>query len=113
MEGEWKFGRETCTLLKKGKNWWIFFRFRIQEKSEEAEHISVEMAEVVESLDKLRDEIIKTDLAYRKIENVAKEKKIESDLVRQILLSYISTFSRLIISSFRHCCQTFSFIQPL
>lgn len=53
----------------------------IQETSEEAEHVSVEMADVVESLGKLKDEIIKTDLAYRKIEIVAKEKKIESDLV--------------------------------
>lgn len=62
----------------------MYFCFRdiIQEKSEEAEHVSVEMAEVVESLDKLRDEIIKTDLAYRKIESMAKEKKIEGDLVR-------------------------------
>ncbi|VVC38194.1 Hypothetical protein CINCED_3A017417 [Cinara cedri] len=54
---------------------------RSKEKSEEAEHISVEMAEVIESLRKLEDEIIKTDLAYRKIENMAKEKKIEGDLV--------------------------------
>jgi len=54
----------------------------LQEKSEEAENVSVEMADVVESLGKLKDEMIKTDLAYRKIENVAKEKKIESDLVR-------------------------------
>lgn len=39
------------------------------------------MAGVVESLGKLKDEIIKTDLAYRRIENMAKEKKIEGDLV--------------------------------
>jgi len=39
------------------------------------------MAEVVESLGKLKDEMIKTDLAYRRIESVAKEKKIETDLV--------------------------------
>lgn len=39
------------------------------------------MAEVIESLGKLKDEMIKIDLAYRKIENVAKEKKIEDDLV--------------------------------
>lgn len=39
------------------------------------------MADVIESLGKLKDEMIKTDLAYRKIENVAKEKKIEGDLV--------------------------------
>ncbi|XP_060840661.1 coiled-coil domain-containing protein 42 homolog [Rhopalosiphum padi] len=54
---------------------------RSKEKSEEAEHVSVEMADVIESLGKLKDEMIKTDLAYRKIENVAKEKKIEGDLV--------------------------------
>lgn len=59
----------------------LFFTNYKQEKSEEAEHVSVEMAEIVESLGKLKDEIIKTDLAYRKIENMAKEKKIEGDLV--------------------------------
>lgn len=41
----------------------------------------MEMAEVVESLGKLKDEMIKIDVAYRKIENVAKEKKIEADVV--------------------------------
>lgn len=61
-----------------------FQQYYVQEKSEEAEHVSVEMADVIESLGKLKDEMIKTDLAYRKIENVAKEKKIESDLVRNI-----------------------------
>ncbi|KAL5241958.1 hypothetical protein ACI65C_009368 [Semiaphis heraclei] len=54
---------------------------RSKETSEEAEHVSVEMADIVELLGKLKDEMIKTDLAYRKIENVAKEKKIEGDLV--------------------------------
>lgn len=39
------------------------------------------MAETVESLGKLKDEMIKIDLAYRKIESMAKEKKIEDDLV--------------------------------
>lgn len=55
--------------------------FLVQETSEETEHISVEMAEVVESLGKLKDEMIKIDVAYRKIENVVKEKKIEADVV--------------------------------
>jgi hypothetical protein len=41
----------------------------------------VEMAEIIESLGKLKDEMIKIDMAYRKIENVAKEKKIEADVV--------------------------------
>uniref|UniRef100_A0A2S2QS42 Coiled-coil domain-containing protein n=1 Tax=Sipha flava TaxID=143950 RepID=A0A2S2QS42_9HEMI len=54
---------------------------RSKETSEEAEHISVEMAEIIESLGKLKDEMIKIDMAYRKIENVAKEKKIEADVV--------------------------------
>lgn len=39
------------------------------------------MAETVELLGKLKDEMIKIDLAYRKIESMAKEKKIEDDLV--------------------------------
>lgn len=62
----------------------LLYCYVLQETSEEAEHVSVEMADVVESLGKLKDEMIKTDLAYRKIENVAKEKKIEGDLVHNI-----------------------------
>lgn len=63
----------------------IFFLLQLKEKSEEAEHISVEMADVVEKLGKLKDEIIKTDLAYRQIENMTKEKKIENDLVKAFI----------------------------
>lgn len=43
------------------------------------------MAQVVESLGKLKGEMIKTDVAYRKIESVVKEKKIEADLVMSVL----------------------------
>ncbi|XP_050442293.1 coiled-coil domain-containing protein 42 homolog [Adelges cooleyi] len=52
-----------------------------KEKNEEAENISVEIAEVTELWVKTREEMIKTDLAFRKLENVAKEKKIEYPLV--------------------------------
>lgn len=41
------------------------------------------MADIVETLGKLKDEIIKADMTYRKIESMAKEKKIESNLVTQ------------------------------
>lgn len=42
------------------------------------------MADIVETLGKLKDEMIKADMAYRKIEIVAKEKMIEADLVASI-----------------------------
>lgn len=79
LANEYHPGAVTPLLVIKNIFEWIK-----QEKSEEAEHISVEMNEVVESIGKLQDEIIKTDLAYRKIEKVAKEKNIESDLVISI-----------------------------
>lgn len=44
------------------------------------------MTEIIGSLDKMKNEMTKTDLAYRKIENMAKENKIESDLVILIIM---------------------------
>ncbi|XP_050525613.1 uncharacterized protein LOC126896688 [Daktulosphaira vitifoliae] len=52
-----------------------------KEKSKETENISDELADVTDCWVKTKENIVKVDIAFRHLENMAKEKNIEYDLI--------------------------------